>query len=247
MSYCWFFLKKTVFYINDLPIENVARWPHLGHIITENLDDSDEINNKCRTFVGQVNNLLCYFGKLSSHVKSRLFQSYCTSLYGSVLWPVAECALSGFGVAWRKALRRVWNLPLNSHCCLLSLLSDNLPFVDEVCSRTIKFIGNCIDHCSELVQFIARQALFFTKCSTPLGRNMAQLSSRYGFGVTDWLHQRDRLCRVVKQTVKKNILDADRRVASMLFELISIRDGCFTLTHFNKDEIHEYIRAVSTL
>jgi len=46
-------------------------------------------NQRCKC-IGQINNVLCYFGKIVSDVKCRLFRSYCSSRYGSVLWNVGD-------------------------------------------------------------------------------------------------------------------------------------------------------------
>ena len=67
-------------------IEVVEQWPHLGHIITNRCTDDAEIMNRRHSMIGQINNVLCYFGKLPSQVKSRLLYAYCSSLYGCDLW-----------------------------------------------------------------------------------------------------------------------------------------------------------------
>jgi len=69
-------------------MEMVSSYCPLGHVITSNLDDTPDIIYRQSSFVGQVNSVLCSFGKLSSDVKIRLFRSYCTSLYGCELWNV---------------------------------------------------------------------------------------------------------------------------------------------------------------
>ena len=50
----------------------------MGHVITAQLDDFDDIlqrrNNK---YIGQVNNVACYFDKLTWRVRLKLHQSYC--------------------------------------------------------------------------------------------------------------------------------------------------------------------------
>jgi len=46
------------------------------------LDDGEDITIRKHSFIEQVNNKLCYFGKLSSFVKYNLFHAYCTSYYG---------------------------------------------------------------------------------------------------------------------------------------------------------------------
>jgi len=64
---------------------------HLGHIISSIAGDSLDVAKRQNDFNGQVNNMLCFFGKLPYIVKSRLFCSYCTSFYrlwvmGFILW-----------------------------------------------------------------------------------------------------------------------------------------------------------------
>ena len=64
--------------IGNNPIEFVHSYSHLGHIINAKLSDDDDILSR-RCIVGQVYNVLCYFRKLDSHVKHKLFNSYCTN------------------------------------------------------------------------------------------------------------------------------------------------------------------------
>ena len=57
---------KCVFSIGDNEIENVNSFSHLGHIINSWLDDSEDVLFRRNSFVNQVNNVLCFFGKLDS-------------------------------------------------------------------------------------------------------------------------------------------------------------------------------------
>jgi len=95
----------------DTLMEMVSSYCHLGHFVTSNLDDTPDIINRQSSFIGQVNSVLCSFGKLSSDVKIRSFRSYCTSLYGRELWNLmAELCTN-----WRKSVRRF--LPCDAlHC-----------------------------------------------------------------------------------------------------------------------------------
>jgi len=67
-------------------IDNVDRFSHVGHIITSSLLDGDDIVQRRNTFVGQTNNVFCFFNELNTIVKLKLFKSYCTSIYGAELW-----------------------------------------------------------------------------------------------------------------------------------------------------------------
>ena len=143
------------FQINGNNIEFVEHYKHLGHIINSAFDDSDDIADKRAAFIGQANNILCYFGKLSSEVKQHLFNSYCMSLFGCELWRLDHDSIDTLSVAWRRAIRRVWSLPPTAHTDLLPLLCNSLPLHDEVCSRSISFISRCMSHQSSLIRDIA--------------------------------------------------------------------------------------------
>jgi len=55
-------------YYSDNAIEYVDSFVHLGHVITNQLVDNDDILKMRNEFVGQVNIVLCFFSKLKSSV-----------------------------------------------------------------------------------------------------------------------------------------------------------------------------------
>ena len=79
-----------VFKINGQTIDYVDQWPRIGHIISNNLHYKADFMQRRNSMVGQINNVLCYFGKLNNFLKPRLFNSYCASLYGSILWDLSN-------------------------------------------------------------------------------------------------------------------------------------------------------------
>jgi len=74
------------FYICGKKIDVVDKWPHLGHIVSKDGDDRSDILNRRGSFIGQANNVICWFGKLDCRVKTKLLKAYCSSFYGSELW-----------------------------------------------------------------------------------------------------------------------------------------------------------------
>jgi len=50
-------------------IDLVQSFSHIGHLITSDTDDGEDITTRKHSFIGQVINALSYFGKLSSLVK----------------------------------------------------------------------------------------------------------------------------------------------------------------------------------
>jgi len=98
---------KCCFFVGNKMIDNVDQFSHVGHIITSSLLDGNDIVQRHNTFVGQTNNVLCFFNKLNTIVKLNLFKLYCTSIYGAELWAFDSANIETFCVAWHKALRRI--------------------------------------------------------------------------------------------------------------------------------------------
>ena len=74
-------LSGIVFYVGGSVIEYVESYVHLGHIITSKITDEEDILQRRNCFVGQVNNVLCFFRKLDMFTKIKLFKSFCTSFF----------------------------------------------------------------------------------------------------------------------------------------------------------------------
>ena len=91
------------FYVDNKKIDNIDRFSHLGHIITLSLVDNDDIVQRRNTFVGQNNSVLCFFNKLNTVVKLKLFKSYCSSMYGAELWALNSDYIETFCVSWNKS------------------------------------------------------------------------------------------------------------------------------------------------
>ena len=99
---------KLDFHVGGSVIEVVEQWPHLGCGITNRCTDDADIINRRNSMIGQINNVLCYFGKLPSQVKSRLLYAYCSSLYGCELWDLwnSNKLIANVCVAWKKGITK---------------------------------------------------------------------------------------------------------------------------------------------
>ena len=104
---------SIVFCGRRLPV--VREVIHLGHILTYNLKDNNDVISKCKDMVRKANALLCSFPNISPVVMTYLFRTYCLSLYGSALWILSTRALKTIEISFNKILRRIWRLPYNSH------------------------------------------------------------------------------------------------------------------------------------
>ena len=57
-------MNECNFNIGGNPIENVTSYPHLGHVINSSFNDNDDIKHRRQQFIGQSNNVFCFFAKL---------------------------------------------------------------------------------------------------------------------------------------------------------------------------------------
>jgi len=90
------------FFIGLKPIEFVKKWPHLGHIISHDCDDYEDLCAKKAILIGQVNRILCVFRNVYCLTKTRLVKSYCTSFYGAEIWDLSHKGKKAMCIAWRK-------------------------------------------------------------------------------------------------------------------------------------------------
>ena len=70
---------------------------HLGHLLSYNLGNSPDVNNN---MISKANCLFASFPGVGPAILSRIFQSYCLSLYSSCLWSLSSSALRNIEVAF---------------------------------------------------------------------------------------------------------------------------------------------------
>ena len=103
-------------------------------------------------------------------------------MYGCELWARNNDTVDSFCVVWRKALRRVLNLPYNTHSHLLPILADTIPIFNEICKPSARFIS-CLFSPSRYVQSVAWHSVVFGKFSSPPGSNAMLCCLRYGWSL----------------------------------------------------------------
>ena len=132
--YSYSFPKKNlpVFFIGGSVSDQVDSWTHLGHIISHTGDDRLDIINRCNCLCAQINKVLCYFKSTSIIIEMKLRMSYCSSYYRAELWDLGNKSINDVCVTWRKGLRRVWGIPMNTHSDILAPMCNSIPLFDEL-------------------------------------------------------------------------------------------------------------------
>ena len=108
---------------------------HLGHILSFNLCDRNDILRATKDFNRKSNYILSTFNCVDPSVKSFLVKSFCLSLYGCNIWSLSSPDLNILQVAVNHLLRRSGDYCVNLHCHLslsLSRPSDNKSSYEEI-------------------------------------------------------------------------------------------------------------------
>ncbi len=103
VAICFSRSKKIIqfdVYLNNKKLQCVDSVKHLGITVHFNLVDDDEIRRTKGDFIGITNSLCAQYGKLSSDVQSRLFNTYCTHFYGAETWNVREPIFASLCTCW---------------------------------------------------------------------------------------------------------------------------------------------------
>jgi len=202
-----------------------------------NCTDCDDILNRRNSLVGQLNDTLCYFGKLNPLTKINLMYSYCSSLYGCELWDPRSQQLSTIAVSWRKALRRLWNLPYDTHSHVLYALCDKLPIEDEVCRRSLRFAMSCISTDCSVVRDVVKMNLLHRPAQSVIGRNLLNCCELYNLQLFDSIKLSvssvksftNKVNFMKLCNIKKSSPAISQEHLNLLVDCISVRDGVFKL------------------
>ena len=112
---------------------------HLGHILTYNLSDDDDI---CAISKQSYSCLLHTFSCCDPFVKTRLFSSFCLSLYGASLWRSSSPQLRALEVSFNNILRKIWSLPRHSHTGIVHCVAQLESIYNTVVIRSRSLLAS---------------------------------------------------------------------------------------------------------
>ena len=74
------------FTLDGCKLQFVSKFRYLGHIISDDLSDDDDIRREIKNLFVRTNMLISRFYKCSSNVKLTLCKSFCMAVYDVALW-----------------------------------------------------------------------------------------------------------------------------------------------------------------
>ena len=118
-------------------LENCSTFTYLGHVITCDRKDNEDISRQCRSIYARGNMLIRNFSKCSINVKVLLFKTYCTSLYTAQLWAnYTQASMRKISVAYHNILKMMLNLP-RWHSNSMLFVNIGIPTFQELYRRCI--------------------------------------------------------------------------------------------------------------
>lgn len=98
--------------LDGTPLKRVSKFKYLGHWVTDELGDNDDIERERRALAVRCNMVARRFARSSREVKVTLFKAYCQSLYTSSLWVAyTQRAFNALRVQYNNGFRVVMGLP----------------------------------------------------------------------------------------------------------------------------------------
>ena len=224
------------------PVENVSELKYLGYTFSNGTSDSFQ-SALITDFNVKVNIFMSDFSKVTSKLRNNIFKSYCCNYYGSNL--VNFQNLTPIDTQWKKAVRRVWNLPSRARSLLLPHISNSLPPSIIALKTFVKFFVNGMQSNNSIIKYVFESAL---NNDTRLGNNFRYILYRHGMTINDFKEANlDSvvLCDLIMKQWNNSCDENSKRIAEHILELISRRDNLEPWI-LSKAELQDVIQLIST-
>lgn len=137
-------------YLNGVAVDYVTHDTYLGHIISDDFSDNDDIKCQRRKLCVRANSLIRKFRNCSNDIKSSLFKAFIGGIYCCQLWSVYKKSVF-------NSIRTMYN---NSFRWLMHFRHD--------CSARLMFVSHNVPSFGEVL----RKAVYSFKCRLEMSENM---------------------------------------------------------------------------
>ena len=153
-------------YFNGIKLSFMDQVIHLGHILTDDLDDTADILRAVKDLNRKANSLLCTFKFLDPLIMTFLLKFYCLSLYGCCLWSLNTPAIRIIEIALNKVLRKIWHLPSRAHTGIVHCVAQVHTISNMLYDRFQLFLSKASSSSSSLIRSIITESGYHVNCFT---------------------------------------------------------------------------------
>ena len=143
----------------------------------------------------------------NTNYSKRIVCPYMAHSYGTLASP----SIVRFYITWRKCIRRLFNLPRNTHCKLLPEICCDLPVHEQLYNRCVILISMLSNSKNSLSKLCYRLAINGSHSS--LCNNIHLMSSYY------------RVPKYRLQFYKPTKVSSQSTISSVIYDLLSLRDS----------------------
>lgn len=205
---------------------------HLGFPLGPNVQKARidiAVNELCK----RANMVMAYFAHACTETRFYLFKSFAMSLYGFQFFDMTDRYIENLYTAWRKSMRRVFNLPYRTHNFIIPIIAgESIEWVLE--KRTVKFLENMFK--SKNIYMNLCKNLILEGSGSSLANNMTHICSKYEVN----RYHLDDIIRMVNNKRLEHDQEEIRK-AVQITELIDMRDNTPSDGMWNSTELTEII------
>jgi len=131
--------------------------------------------------------------------------------------------------AWNKGVRRIWNLPYNTHCDALPILCECLPVSDEICCRMIKLVQKWVTHDSTMICSVASYGIQYGHNTPYLGQNVLFCMRQYNCSLSNIVSSSVSVDNIVHRQYVQSLALVQKSLAECFRKCIMIGEGLLIL------------------
>ena len=161
-------------HLGGSPLKWVAQYKYLGAILDNKSCDDTDIVRQIQAIYARGNTLIQYFRKCSTAVKTQLFKSYCSSMYGCHLWQrYGASTIKKIQVAYNNVFRTLMGIKRGDSISHAFVASNVQGFKSLVRKCISGFYLRIMDSTNALVKSVI-SSVYFT-CGSHIFSNWKYL------------------------------------------------------------------------
>ena len=182
-------------FLNNENIKNVSEVKYLGHNLL-NKHYLLDLMSLIKDLKTKTNVILSNFCFLDFKAKIKIFNTNCSSFYGSVLTDLQSNKIDELDRAWRVCVRKVLNLNKRTRCNLLPYLINTMPPSLQILTRNMTFLIKGLKNESEFINYIFRNCL--VEKDSIMFNNVMHICTKFNLNI-------DNLLLFSKNEIKKEL------------------------------------------
>ena len=214
-------------------VDNVK---HLGNHLEYNLRETKEVTMKKSDLIQRVNTLLVTLGRSTDTIISKVFTSKCAHFYGAQAWNFKDKAIEYFQTAWNRCIRRLFNLPYETHRRYLPSLVGTSSAKHQIYSRFVKLESKMENSKNRRVSFLAR--LCRDSPRSIIGGNLKTIGNVLGVEISTI---RNGAGGLLWQAYVSELSDSDQAAIMQIKELKEVLNGQCDIIGFSVEEVESMI------